>query len=285
MPRTLCPEYRCNCTKTWKKDEFFLIYRATKQGIEKIYESTETDGKKNALLTGSLIGPSVTEKILISGGHTVLNLKDRFHVSDEVLKSVDFSFLLIELLQRNFGKKAEFLIMLNDFYMEKDAGTDEGLENKYRKESLNPYVIPPKINDYLTRYSNILGRKLDLHYCSEKNMADRFKRHIQNKKKVSNSSMFVHDPSTNTWYVVVGEKKFVVLTNDKPNCVAGNAASFRAIRYEVTSNKLKDNFTSYVGVFPLCSIDNVLNGYIAANSFYVGFDLPSYLIFFGKSCF
>jgi len=283
--RTIYPDYKCNCTKAWKGDELFIVYKMTKNGIEKIHESSEGDYDKNVNLTLSYIGSNVTAKLIVSGGHTVLNLKDRFFVSDEVLKSVNFSFKLIAGLQQKFNKKAEFLVLLNDFFMEKDAGTDIGLENKYRKESLNPFVIPPKINDFLVSYSKLLDRKIDLHFCSEKNMADRFKRHIQNYKKDDSNTLFSKDPVTNNWYMNAGNKKFSVLMNDKPNCVAGCAATFRAIRYEISSNKIKDNFTSYVGIFPLCCLENTLNGYLAANAFYDHFDLPGYLMFFGRCCF
>ena len=53
----------------------------------------------------------------------------------------------------------------------------------------------------------------------------------------------------------------------------------------MTSNKIFDNYISHIGVFPLCSLDNVLNGYRAATSFYGNLNLPCLLVFFGKSCF
>jgi hypothetical protein len=281
--RTIYPEYACNCTKAWKGNDTFLVFKATKAGIEKVFES-EVNCEKNVADTCDLITPLLTDKPIVSGGHTILNLRDRFHISQEVVNSVDFSFRLIAALQEQKKKCAEFLVMLNDFYMEKDAGTDEGAENKYRSQALNPYIIPPRINEYLVKYSHLLGRTLDLHYCSEKNMADRFKRHIQNHKK-SNDTLFQHDPVDKSWYMTVDNTRFAVITQNKPNCVAGNAATYRAIRYEITSNKTKDKFTSYVGVFPLCSLANVLHGYLAANAFYENFDLPTYFVFFGKSCF
>ncbi len=280
VSRTIYPNYKCNCTKYWTGEDIFLIYKATKDNIEKIFESKE-DAIKNIDNTIDLI-KNVSDNVIISGGHTVINLKDRYHLSNQVLNSVDFTFRLIANLQQKYNKNAEFLVMLNDFYMEKDAGTDEGLENKYRRAALNPYIIPPQINDFLIRYSKKLNRKMNFYYCSEKNMADRFKRHIKNKKE--NSELFIKDKNGD-YYMVIGKDKFKVLTNNKPNCVAGNAATFRSIRYKIDSNKIKDNFSSYVGIFPLCSLDNVLNGYKAANAFYEDLDLPSYLMFFGKSCF
>ena len=72
----------------------------------------------------------------------------------------------------------------------------------------------------------------------------------------------------------VGGKNFLVIKNNKPTCATGNAATFRAIRYLVTSNKIFDNYIYHFGVFPLCSLDNVLNGYGTATSFYGNLNLP-----------
>lgn len=279
--RTILADYECNCTKYWKEDDKFLIYKANKNKIEKIYDSNNLDIINNIEVTMDVVGPYVSDKVIVAGGHTVINLKDRFNISDEVLKSVDFTFKVIAKLQEKYNKKAELLLPLNDFYMEKDAGTDEGLANKYRKDALNPYIIPPQINELLIHYSKALNRKLDFYYCSEKNMADAFKRHIKNKKKDDNE-LFTQDGSD--WIMNIGKYKFPVITNNKPNCVAGNAATFRAIRYDINNNKVKDNFTSHIGIYPLCSMENVLNGYRAANAFYY-LDLPTFFIFTGKSCF
>ncbi|MCL2469677.1 MAG: hypothetical protein FWF24_05545 [Alphaproteobacteria bacterium] len=84
--------------------------------------------------------------------------------------------------------------------------------------------------------------------------------------------------------MVVNDERIVVLHNDKPNCAAGNAATLRAIRYEITNNKIRDNFTSHIGLYPLCSRQNVLDGYKVAHAFY-GLNLPSYFAFFGRACF
>lgn len=63
-----------------------------------------------------------------------------------------------------------------------------------------------------------------------------------------------------------------------------SAATLRAIRYDIANNKVKDKFTSHIGIYPLCSIDNVLDGHKLATAFY-GLDLPTYFAFCGKSCF
>ena len=99
--------------------------------------------------------------------------------------------------------------------------------------------LPPPINEISLNYSKLLGRDINIYYCSEKNMADRFKRHIQNQKKSNEKELFIK--KNNNWNMVVGDKEFAVLVNDKPNCPSGNAATFRSIRYEASSNKLKDN--------------------------------------------
>lgn len=140
----------------WKQDDKFIVYQANKTAMKKVFESTIVDNQTNVPITSSLIGASLTDKIMISGGHTVINLKDRFYLGNEVIKSVDFSFRLIADLQKQFDKKAEFLMALNDSYMENDAGTDDGLSNKYRKEALKPYLIPPVVNRYLMEYADLL---------------------------------------------------------------------------------------------------------------------------------
>lgn len=114
----------------------------------------------------------------------------------------------------------------------------------------------------------------------KKNMADRFKRHIKSKEK---EKLFFKE--NNSVFMNIDGSSFEVIKNNKPTCAAGNAATFRSIRYKISSNKTFDNYTSHIGVFPLCSMANVINGYKAAASFYSGLNLPCLLIFFGTSCF
>lgn len=280
--RVIYPLYNCNCTKDFKGTDKFVVYSAIGSEINKVFETNLIDFDENCRQVLPLL-TNITDKLVVSGGHTVVNLKDRFHVGNEVIKSVDFSFKLIKEIENKRGIQSSFLMMLNDFYMEKDAGADAKTENKYRKEALSPYITPTAVNEYIVKYSKELGHEINCLYCSEKNMADRFKRHIQNQKKSNEKSLFTQ--KGNDWIMTVGDNSFAVIENNKPNCPAGNAATYRAIRYEAFSNKLKDNFTSYIGIFPLCSLTNVLNGYIAADAFYDNLDLPTYFIFFGKSCF
>ncbi|MDD3183051.1 MAG: hypothetical protein PHD48_09650 [Alphaproteobacteria bacterium] len=280
--REIYPDYQCNCTKVWREEDKLVVFKATSAGIDKIYEGDNSpDAEKTITILAKLAGVEMTDRAIIAGGHTVVNLKDRFCVGQEVVRSANLALGFVARLQEEFGKQAEFLMPLNDFYMEKDAGTDEGSANAFRKEAVSPYVIPPQINDLLIQYSSRLGRELALHYCSEKNMADRFKRHIKSKKK-DGSGQFVQNG--NNWEMVVGSDRIVVLTNDKPNCAAGNAATLRAIRYDIDNNKVRDNFTSHVGIYPLCSLDNVLDGHKLATAFY-RLELPTFFVFCGKSCF
>ena len=113
-------------------------------------------------------------------------------------------------------------------------------------------------------------------------MADSFKRHIKNRRQKGDNLFYKKEGD---WFMRWDGGDFKIIENDKPNCVAGNAATIRAIRYEVESNKIKDNYNSFVGIFPLCSMTNVLNGVVAANKFYKTIDLVSLLVFFGKACF
>ena len=66
-------------------------------------------------------------------------------------------------------------------------------------------------------------------YVSEKNMADRFKRDI--KSKITSNPAFRQ--SNQDVFMEVGGENFLVIKNNKPTCAAGNAATFRAIRYLV----------------------------------------------------
>lgn len=280
------PAYKFSCTKWWKEENKGIIYKADKSGISKVFETKNNEELDNIVsIAGEIMGDEIDHKTIISGGHTVINLADRYDVGDEAIKSTELSFKLIEEFQNKFNKRVEFMVQLNDLYMEQDMDMNTGEANKYREASLKPYIIPNKINDILTKYSEKLDREFQYYYCAEKNMADRFKRYIKQKKK-SDENLFEYKVvgEDSYWNININGESINILLNDKPNCVAANAAMLRDIRYDVSSNKIKDNFKSYIGLFPLCSIDNVLNGYKAANAVY-DLDLPSYYIFYGKSCF
>lgn len=279
------PHYKFSCTKWWKNNDKCIIYKADKDGIVKLIETDGNTDAQDIEIACDIVGKDIDDNTIISGGHTVIDLLNRFNVGEEAVKSTKFSFELISKIEEKYNKKTEFMVQLNDLYMEQDMDMTTGEANKYREKALHNYVIPVKLNDMLKQYSEKLNRAFDFHYCAEKNMADRFKRHIKLKKK-KNNDIFVNKKigADDVWNVVVDGEEITVIANDKPNCVAANAAMLRSIRYEVDSNKIKDNFKSYIGIFPLCSIDNVLNGYKVANFIY-DLDLPSYYIFKGKSCF
>ncbi|GAJ66573.1 MULTISPECIES: hypothetical protein [Edwardsiella] len=164
--------------------------------------------------------------------------------------------------------------------MEKSDGHEIDGANQYRKMATSPYIIPEIINSYIKENNKHYGIDIRSFYVSEKTMADRFKRHIKNT--MDKNTLFNRQDSS--LLMTVGEHTFAIIEDNKPTCAAGNAATFRAIRYKVSSNKIFDNYTSHIGVFPLCSRINVLNGYRAASVFYENLSLPSLLIFFGKSC-
>jgi hypothetical protein len=258
------------------------VYKATSGELVKETDVLFTDEASHLISLINLSEKIVSAKTLVSGGHTVVNLRDRLHVGSNVVRSVSFCMDYILGIQNKYKINSDFLIMLNDFYMEKDAGTDLGKENQYRKEAISPYILPTKINELIIAASNKADRNLSPFYCSEKNMADRFKRYVKENKK-RNKDLFYQNG--NDWYICHENGNFKIIENNKPNCAAGNAATFRAVRYDVSSNKIKTNYNSFIGIFPLCSLDNVLNGYIAACKTYSEFELPSLLVFFGKSCF
>lgn len=136
----------------------------------------------------------------------------------------------------------------------------------------SPYIIPEKINDYILASNQRHDIDINAFYVSEKNMADRFKRHIKNR--MDKEAYFQRQDGNVK--MTVGEHEFDIIKENKPTCAAGNAATFRAIRYRISSNKVFDNYTSHIGVFPLCSRVNVLNGYRAAATFTITFPCLPY---------
>ena len=163
----------------------------------------------------------------------------------------------------------------------KSDGEEIDGSNHYRKQAVSPYVMPRYVNKLIRKIKKDSKVDIKSFYVSEKNMADRFKRDI--KSKITSNPAFRQ--SNQDVFMEVGGENFLVIKNNKPTCATGNAATCRAIRYLVTSNKIFDNYISHIGVFPLCSLDNVLNGYGAATSFYGNLNLPCLLVFWGKSCF
>ncbi len=277
--RVIFRDYKCNCTKGWKDADRFMVYRADESGVTEIFSDEVGDSNLDALI--EMAKGYLSDRVVISGGHTVVNLDDRFSVSNEVEKSARFCIDYIVKSKEQLNIQPDFLMEINDFYMEKKDGNEIDGANQYRKKAISPYIIPERINSYIKDINKCYGIDIRSFYVSEKTMADRFKRHIKNT--VDKNLLF--NRQDRNLLMTVDEHTFAIIENNKPTCAAGNAATFRAIRYKVSSNKIFDNYTSHVGVFPLCSRINVLNGYRAASAFYDGLSLPSLLVFFGKSCF
>lgn len=277
--RVIYKDYQCNCQKKWQKDDRFIVYVANENGIEEIINKQVSEDNIDDLLD---VAPLyLTNNMLISGGHTVVNLNDRFSVSREVETSAKFCIDYIVRSVKKYNIHPDFLMEINDFYMEKSDGNEIDGANGFRKMATSPYIIPEKINSYICDVKEHQEVDVTSLYVSEKNMADRFKRHIKNR--VDKEPYF--SKVGNSIEMTINGNRFDIITNNKPTCAAGNAATFRAIRYNISSNKVFDNYTSHIGVFPLCSRVNVLNGYLAAVTFYHDFKLPCLLVFFGKSCF
>ncbi|TCQ83106.1 MULTISPECIES: hypothetical protein [Rahnella] len=277
--RVIFRDYKCNCTKGWKDADRFMVYRADESGVTEIFSDEVGDSNLDALI--EMAKGYLSDRVVISGGHTVVNLDDRFSVSNEVEKSARFCIDYIVKSKEQLNIQPDFLMEINDFYMEKKDGNEIDGANQYRKKATSPYIIPERINSYIKDINKCYGIDIRSFYVSEKTMADRFKRHIKNT--VDKNLLF--NRQDRNLLMTVDEHTFAIIENNKPTCAAGNAATFRAIRYKVSSNKIFDNYTSHIGVFPLCSRINVLNGYRAASAFYDGLSLPSLLVFFGKSCF
>ncbi|MBN3265102.1 hypothetical protein [Pectobacterium brasiliense] len=277
--RVIFKDYKCNCTKGWKDADKFMVYKADESGVTEIFSDEVGDSNLDVLI--DLARGYLSERVVISGGHTVVNLDDRFSVSNEVEKSAKFCIDYIVKSKEQLSIQPDFLMEINDFYMEKNDGHEIDGANQYRKMATSPYIIPERINAYINEINKSYGINIRSFYVSEKTMADRFKRHIRNT--VDKNILFKRQE--NDLLMTVDEHTFAIIQNNKPTCAAGNAATFRAIRYRVSANKIFDNYTSHIGVFPLCSRINVLNGYRAASSFYDNLTLPSLLVFFGKSCF
>ena len=282
---TLIHDFEFTCTSQWNGKPDVLVYSANRDGIilQKTIKDTGLDSIHNIMpLFSDLVGP-----VMISGGHTTINMGSLLDVSDNVGRSTFLSLEILKLLRLDFGLKTEFMIQVNDLYMNNSGNAiGSSVQNKFRKKALNPYVLPCQISELIKDYSNIVGEDIQVYYCAEKNMADRFKRHADAKRKKDKNTYLYYSEGKNynVWSVKINSGDIVpYMKNSKPNCVAANAAMLRSIRYKVSSTKIRNNYRSYIGVFPLCSIDNVLDGYRVAHKVY-GLTMPTYYVFVGKGC-
>ncbi len=94
-----------------------------------------------------------------------MNLNDRFSVSNEVEKSAKFCIDYIIKSTHELNIKPDFLMEINDFYMEKSNGEDIDGGNIYRKLATSPYIIPEVINNYIIEKQNQHNIKNKLFLC------------------------------------------------------------------------------------------------------------------------
>lgn len=285
IKREIHPGYQFSCLKGINDGvNPFLVYRTLNGQVDKIFHEASFDDTCVDAFVQLIANESViTDKLLVAGAHTVVNLKDRLEIGKEPIVSLDFSLKAIDKINQQIGIEADFMIPLNDFFMEHDPSTtSDQADNKYRQDAVSEYILPTQAEEMFKAHARQSGRSIQPFYCSEKGMADRFNRHIKNKKK--DSELFVSSDSGANWYMRIEDQFIPVIENNKPNCVAGNAATERATRYHITPNKQFDHYTSRIGIYPRCSMNNVLNGYRVACKTYDHFDMPGYFVFFGGSC-
>lgn len=109
--------YKCNCTKGWKDVDRFIVYKADESGVTEIVN--DEIGVPDLDILIELAKSSLSKNIIISGGHTVVNLDDRFEVSNEVEKSARFCIDYIVKSREKLDLQPDFLMKINEFYMKK----------------------------------------------------------------------------------------------------------------------------------------------------------------------
>ena len=284
--RFACKSYRFTCKKG-SSYKGYRIYRLSKTGAELVCSNDAefNEGEFFARLKQHVF-PSLTESGVISGGHAVVRLDDKYSCGQEPIKSTALAMQMINRLQVAHGKKYDFLIQYNDLYVEFDHNrTNKDAVNENRFKMLNPIILPTAINALVKQTGEQLNRKIPINICFSKNLADKFKRYIKKKKKTSNSFVLSQgENGVSRWDYMLNGKPITVLLNDKPNCTACNAAMLRDIRFNVDNKHVRDNYKSYVGIFPYCSMDNVLNGCSVAFNVYPDLNLTAYVIIYGESC-
>ncbi len=180
------PEYIFSCLKGINDGcNPFIIYRTINGGIEEIHHSDSFDDSSLNKLVELILSESViTDKLLVAGAHTVVDLSNRLDIGEEPIVSLEFSLKLIEALRSKANINADFMIPLNDFFMEHDPTTTSGsADNRYRQEAVVDYILPTKAEDLVIKHLKETGVEIKPFYCSEKGMADRFNRYIKNKKE------------------------------------------------------------------------------------------------------
>lgn len=280
-----CKDYRFECAHFIDDDDIFEVYKVDGNGAKKLFIAPECNEKEFFQFIKNNLLIELGDKGVVSGGHSVINLADKYTCGKSVLNSTHLAMKLIALMKKEKGVDYDYLVQFNDLYIEHDTTrANVNFINKYRELMFNPFIIPVAINQILDECSKHLNREITLNYCTTKNLADKFKRYIK-KRKLTDNRFFAEkmDVGTN-WYYNLHEEKVLILHNDKPNCVAGNAAMLRDIRYEIGNNTQHDKYNSYLGIFPRCSRNNVLNGCAIAYNLFPKFDLVTYIIFYGDGC-
>ena len=92
--------YKFSCLKAMNDGvNPFVVYKTYNGGVSEVYRE-ESYGKQSVKNFMVIIGrdnePTITNKLLITGCHTVVNLKNRLKIGDEPLEALKFSLDLIE---------------------------------------------------------------------------------------------------------------------------------------------------------------------------------------------
>lgn len=282
-------QYSFCCSKMHTSDKKFEIYKVNQHGSTKLFdgkcELLDEDDSEDILIEEYLdanVLPSLPNHGMISGAHMVIDLSDKSACNLTPFRSANLCMNIIARASKKFHKDLDFSIQFNDLYIEQDNSRDDNnVINKYRVLMFSPFVIPTRINELLIRTSREVERDLDLYYFTSKNLADKFKRHIKNKKKTDPRFHF----KDGDWYYQLHGREVLILHGDKPNCACANAAMLKDVRFDVDHLDVKDNYYSYIGVYPMCSKRNILDGCEIGYDFYKEIqDLDTYIIFYGDTC-
>ena len=249
-----CVNYRFECAHVLENADMLEVYRVDKTGVEKIYFGPEAEETEFFMYFKTKMIQSLGVKGIVSGGHSIINLADKFSCGPSVVQSTRLAMKIIEEIQKTTGFEYDYLVQFNDLYIEHDTTRENSNTiNRFRDQMFNPFIIPIQINEILKEYSIRLRREQILRYCTSKNLADKLKRYVKRKKLID--SRFSSEDTGNgmNWYYELHGRKILLLHNDKPNCAAGNVAMLRDIRYKVEKDKQENNYDSYIGIFPRCS--------------------------------
>ena len=278
------PAYRFTCSRKRSDTKNCRIFNVSKEGATLVFECVNVKSDKVILkFMQTKVFPTLSSKGLISGGHTVVNLSDKYACGPAATHTTELAMALVESLQIDYNKQYDFLLQFNDLYAEKDNKTiNRTGMNSFRDKMRNPLIIPLQINNLVKEYSERLKREIVINYCFEMTMSRRCQRYLlRNEKTTTNIIANEHGD----FFVKYNEKLIRLSKNHKPNCAACHAAMLRYVRYNIKESHITNNVLSYIGIFPLCSETNVLDGCMAAYSIYPDFDLQTYLIFYEDLCY